>query len=260
MLWHKSWLESRSRFLIGLGILMMMAAGTVVDYRSVERLLPLVRSMDASRLAADNPLARLIRQGIEVQRDYRGFVWWQWFRDNLAHTWTLFAVLLGSGGLLPQGSGGETLFTLSLPVSRNRLIGVRTATNLAELFVLAIGPSLVIPALSPTIGQQYAIADVAVHGLCLFVSGAAFFSLAILLSTVFGDLWRPLLITCAVAVALAMAEFTARQAWPYGPFSLMSGEAYLTAHTIPWAGLLASATVAAAILYAAARNFAIADF
>ena len=52
--------------------------------------------------------------------------------------WTLFAVLLGTGGLLSQASGGGALFTLSLPVSRNRLLGVRAATGLAELLVLAL--------------------------------------------------------------------------------------------------------------------------
>ena len=57
---------------------------------------------------------------------------------------------------------------------------------------------------SPAIGERYSLIDVAVYGVCLFLGGAVFFSLALLLSTVFDDLWRPLLLTCAVAFVLAL--------------------------------------------------------
>jgi len=41
MLWYKSWLETRWRFLIGLVLLMIVAAGTVFDYPAVAKLAPL---------------------------------------------------------------------------------------------------------------------------------------------------------------------------------------------------------------------------
>ena len=37
---------------------------------------------------------------------------------------TLFAVLLGTGGMLSQPSGDAVLFTLSMPASRRRLLGL----------------------------------------------------------------------------------------------------------------------------------------
>src|SRR5712692_9864404 len=109
-------------------------------------------------------------------RDYRGYVWSQWIRQSLTNLATLFAVLLGSGGLLPHTSRGAALFTLSMPVSRTRLVGVRAATGLAELLALAIIPILLLSLLSPAIGQRYGIEDAVAHGVCLFVAGAAFFS------------------------------------------------------------------------------------
>src|SRR5206468_5507989 len=102
------------------------------------------------------------------------------------------------------GSGGAALFTMSLPASRRRLVGVRAAAGLAEFFVLAFVPCLLIPLLSPTVGESYAVGSAIVHGVCAFIAGAVFFGVALLLSTVYGDLWRPLLITCAVAAALAL--------------------------------------------------------
>jgi ABC-2 type transport system permease protein len=258
MLWNKSWMETRWRFLIGLALLTILACGTVFDYPTVVKLMPLARSLETT-IDASGPLGRLIKEGTELQHDYRGFVWWQWFRQNLTQMWTLFAVLLGSGGLLSPSAGSAALFTLSLPASRNRLLGVRATTGLAELLVLAFVPSLLIPLLSPAIGQSYSVGDVLVHGACLFIAGTVFFSLAFLLSTVFGDLWRPLLITCALAVVLAVfgQAGTDRR---YSIFWVMSAEAYFRRSDVPWLGLLTTAAVSATMLYAATRNFARQDF
>ena len=90
MLWYKAWQESRWRFLSGLVLLMVLACGIVFDYPVAAKLMPLASSIDAG----DSFVGRAIKQAIEAQRDYRGFVWWQWVRQNLTLTWTLFALLL----------------------------------------------------------------------------------------------------------------------------------------------------------------------
>src|SRR5258706_6619396 len=209
MLWYKSWLETRWRFLIGLGLLSLVACGAVFDYPTVLKLMPLTSSLETT-IDTGTKLGRLVNRAVAVQGTYRGFIWWQWVRENLTNLWTIFAVLLGSGGLIASsasgGSGCGALFTLSLPASRTRVIGVRAVTALGELFVMVLVPSLVIPLLSPAIGQHYSVIDTLVHSVCMFVAGATFFSLAFLLSTVFNDLWRPLLITIAIAVCVALFE------------------------------------------------------
>jgi ABC-type transport system involved in multi-copper enzyme maturation permease subunit len=255
MLWYKSWLETRWRFLIGLGILMMLATGMTINYPAIQSLMPMSDAIDTS-----GPLGQLIKDAIDTQREFRGFVWYQWVRQNLAQTWTLFAVLLGSGGLLAHASGGAPLFTMSLPVSRNQVLWVRAATGLAELLVLAIIPFLLIPLLSPLIGESYRLADAVIHGACLFLAGTVFFSFALFLSTVFADLWRPLLIACAVAFVLAVVEQLPGGFSNYGIFNVMSAEAYFRSGAVPWTGMLTSLTVSAAILYGASTNFARQDF
>jgi ABC-type transport system involved in multi-copper enzyme maturation permease subunit len=174
--------------------------------------------------------------------------------------WILFAVLLGTGGLLSQVSGGGALFTLSLPVSRAQLLGIRAATGLAELAVLAFVPSLFLAAFSPVIGQTYGITDALIHSACLFIAGAVFFSLAFLLSTVFSDVWRPLLIALCVAVVLATVEQFSRDLSRFGLFHVMSAEAYFRAGTLPWLGLSTSAAGSLLMLYTATRSIARQDF
>ena len=255
MLWYKSWLETRWRFAIGLAILILSAVGTVLAYPRVVQLLPLVPSVDVP-----GEVGRRILEIATLSRTYRGYVWAQWLRQNMTQMLALFAALLGTGGLLAQASGGGALFTLSLPVSRDRLLGVRVATGLAELLALAFLPSLVLPLLSPAVGETFSVVDVLVYGTCAFFAAAVLFSMASLLSTVFSDVWRPALIVCALAACVGIAEPFFGDYSRYGFFGLMDGEMYFRGAGLPWLGLLASAAASAAMLFAASRNLARQDF
>jgi len=254
MLWHKSWLDTRWRFLIGFALMVCAAGFVVATYLRVKELLPLLPALNTSGV-----LGQKIREAAELQRTYRGFVWSQWFRQTPTQTGTLFAVLLGSGGLISQGSTGK-LFTLSLPVSRPELVGARAATGLAEWFAIALVPSLLIPVLSPSIGERYAVSAALVHGSCIFVGGAVFFSLAVLLSTVFDDGWTPGLIALAVAVVGGTIELGIVGPTRFGTFSVMTGENYFRTGAVPWSGLAVNAAVSAAMLYGAGMNLARRDF
>lgn len=251
MLWYKSWLETRWRFLIGLALLMCSAGALVLTYPRVQELLPLVPAVDAQ-----GELGRRIREAVELSREYRGFVWAQGFRQNLSQMGTLFAVLLGTGGLF---SSGAALFTLSLPATRREQLRVRAATGLGEWLLLALVPAVVIVLMSPAIGESYSLGAALIHGLCLFVAGAVFFSLAVLLSTWFTDVWRPLLIALGIAAAIAVVEQFSPAAGR-GLFAVMSGETYFRSATVPWFGLAAAAALSAALLYGAAANIEHRDF
>jgi hypothetical protein len=255
MLWYKSWLETRSRFLIGLVLLMFSAVGVVMFYPRLLNLLPEVNKVEVGGV-----LGRRIKEGAELARSYRGYVWSQWLRQSMTNMLTLFAVLLGAGGLLSQASRGGAVFTLSLPVSRNRVVAIRAATGLAELLVLAVVPVLLLPVLSPAVGETYGIGDALVHGACLFIAAGVVFSLTFLLATVFSDLWRPVLIASGAAAVLGLCDPFFPALSRYGLFGIMSGEVYFRGGGLPWLGLLASAAASAAMLYAATTNIGRQDF
>lgn len=250
MLWYKSWLETRWRFLIGLALLVCSAASTVLFYPQVLQLLPLVPKDPGG------PLGERIRETAELIRDYRGYVWAKWYRENGMQWSTLFAILLGTAGVLSPAAG--RMFTLSLPVSRRRVIAIRALTGLGELFVLALLPSLIIPLFSPAIGQTFSVAAAVVHTFCLFTTVSIFFFFAFLLSTMFDDVWRPLLIALGVAVVLSVLDRALP--FPYGLYRVMSAEAYFRTAHVPWVGLLASAGISAALYFGAASNIVRRDF
>ena len=247
MVWQKAWRDTRWRFFTGLILLLVLACGTIVDYRAVQQLGPRTNiSFDVS-----TAVGRTLQEAFETQREYRGFVWWAWFRQNLQQMWTLFAILIGAGGLLARSVGDGALFTLTLPASRRDVLGARLAVGLAELAVLALVPSLLIPLMSPAIGQHYSIVDVLVHGVCLTVAGSVWFCLTVLFSTMFRDLWRPMLIAGSLALIVALLEYASG----IGPFHVMDAAGYFRTGQLPWAALLAMALAASALAYAADRTY-----
>jgi len=255
MLWYKSWLDTRWRFLIGFALMTCAAFVVVATWVRFKALLPQLSMLDPG----GGLIGQKIREAAELQKTYPGYVWSQWFRQTPTQTGTLLAILLGSGGLLSQGSTGQ-LFTLSLPVTRGQLVGARAATGLAEWLAIAIVPSLMIPLLSSSVGESYAVSTALVHGLCIFVGGAVFFSLAVLLSTVFSDLWRPLLVALTVAIVGGTIELAIVGPTRFGTFCVMTGENYFKTGFVPWGGLVVNAAVAAAMLYGAGINLARRDF
>jgi len=255
MLWYKTWLDTRSRFLAGLALLLLSAGSTVLIYPQVAQLLPTV-----PETALTGAIGRQVREALELSRTFEGFVWREWFVNNLPKTWALFAILLGAGGLLSQASRGGAMFTLSLPVSRERLLDIRAGAALSELLVLAIVPSLLVVVLSPSIGQSYRLADALVYSVCLFIAGTVLFSLTFLLSTVFTDIWRPPLIVVCIAMCVSFMEQAIQGLSRYSLFGVMSAESYFRDGAVPWLGLVITASASAAMLYLARVNMARHDF
>ena len=255
MLWYRSWLETRWRFVIGLALLPLSAAGSVLAYPRVIKLLPL-----ASQVDPNDVLGQRVLEAAQVMATYRGYIWVQWFAQNMTQQWTLFAVLLGSGGLLAQASGGGALFTLSLPVTRDRVVGARALIGLAELLVLAFVPSLLIPLLSPAVAQHYSMVDALAHAAFMFLGGSVFFSLTFFFSSVFHDVWRPLLVVVGVCMVFVFVDAVVRDLSRFSPFGLMNGESYFQGEGVPWLGLLVSVVVSFVLLVAAIRNIARQDF
>jgi hypothetical protein len=251
MVWLKTWLDTRWRFLIGFALLLLSACGIAVSYVQVAELIPTIRAANVP----DGPLTAAIEEAMNVQSTFNGFVWSQWFGGNLTTLATFFAAILGSGSPLAGGRG--VTFSLALPVSRRRWLATRASLGLMELLVLVLVPSLVIVLLAPVIGETYALGAAVVHSLSVFIVSAAFFGCALLLSTFFNGVLRPLLMTCLIAIVLGMFEaFVPHD----GVFSAMSAETYFRDGALPWAGWLASAVVTAGLLYSAAVNVERRDF
>ena len=145
MLWYKAWLDTRWRFVIPLVVLVVNVWGLILEYPPVAGLLGSVQ-VHPDALVQSGALGRAILESIGAERTYRGYIWYQWFRNNLSQLAILFAVLLGSGNLLSGAAG--TLFTLSLPRSRHAWLATRAVLGLGPSLTLALVPSVAVVLLS----------------------------------------------------------------------------------------------------------------
>jgi hypothetical protein len=250
MLWQKAWVDTRWRFLLGLALLLVLACGSSMAF-------PRVRDFFASMqlpVVADEEAAQAFRESLEFMRTFRGYVWSQWFAQTFPLLLTVIAALLGSGSPLVKGGSGA-LFSLALPVSRGRWIGTRAGVGFVELFVLALAPSVAFTVLAPVVGEHFSVTEAVAYGLSAFLGASLFFGLAVFLSTLFNDVWRPLLLTCVGAFAIG-----AIVPHDYGLLRAMGGQSYFFSGALAWPELLVSALGASGLVYAAAARITRRDF
>lgn len=221
MLIYKAWLETRGRFLAGLVLLIAISAYTVVRASSIIH--------DREQFRHEHIL-------------YAQYLWILLYKGYFQSLWILSAVMLGLGGLWREKAGRVSGFTLSLPVSRRRLVLVRSAVGAAEAITLAVVPSISIWAISALSGQPYRLNEAISHSILMAGGGLIFYGFGLLLSHLMqGEFSAPTLglsgcLILYVALHLLRIE-------TYNPFDLMSGKHYLDPNTfllsggLPWVPL-----------------------
>jgi hypothetical protein len=251
MLWQKAWIDTRWRFLAALAVMLVSAFANIRLYALAA---DQMRTM-AAMIAARPELGQgLIAPG-DVAMRYHDFLWSFWF--TLGVQWTICAALIGSGGVVSQQAGGGVLFTLSLPVTRGRLLFSRTAVGLIELTALAVIPSLAIPLASPLIHQSFPLDKALLMACSTFVGGLGVFGFAVWLSTAFADrrVWLVAIVAPLIVGNLVTEDSAART-----PFRLIDTWTQLDRGQAPWLLWLASVLAFAAFLFAATRSLARRDF
>lgn len=227
MLWYKTWLETRSRFLACLAGITLIISFFVHHAESII----LWRHADSSN----------------------GIVFFA--QGYLVGVWILCVILLGMGGLVRERAVGASSFTLVLPVSRMRLIGVRIALSVFEAMALATVPWAAILLITRLSGSPIHLSQAGFYLSLLISGGLIYFAFAILVSSLIeGEYTAP-------AVAYGLTIFTGllfgNVAWlrPYMDiWRFMGGDNHLDKHTFlltgtfPWCGALACVTIAVVML------------
>src|SRR5258706_568323 len=161
---------------------------------------------------------------------------------------------LGMGGIVRERAIGTSSLTLSLPVSRARLLGIRIGMGIFEAIALGVVPWTTIFLVSFLARMPILISQVGFYVLLLLGGGLAYFAMAVLVSSlVEGEYTAP-----AVAFGLVLLTAIVFDAWlrPFNLWRLVTGDFYIDRHTyllsghFPWLGTLASLSAAALMLLA----------
>jgi len=226
VLWYKAWIETRSRFLISLVTLTLFSAIFVQHAQGMLR--PEWKS-DFNRLLFVN-------------------------QQFLAIMWVLSVVLLGMGGIVREKATGISSLTLSLPVSRRRLVGIGVGVGLLEAAILGLVPWIAVFFVSFFARKPISITQVASYVLLLLGGGLVYFALAVLVSSLAsGEYSAPALTFGIVLLAAMLFDAWLRQ---FNVWRLVTGDlsinrsTFLLSDHLPWLGMLCSMSVASLMVVA----------
>lgn len=226
MLWYRAWLETRSRFLIALAGCIALSSRMVVVFLK-------------------NGSPRQLGQVLHATH------------EALAVAWLLMVTLLMMGGLVREKAAGSSSFTLSLPVSRLRLMSVRIAVGVLEAVALAISPWMAMLFTAHVASNLHYMYQAGFHVFLLLSGGLLFLGVALLISSlVQGEYTAPIVSFIVIAV-LAYELDGPKFRW-FSPWSFMLGSDHFQWRSsafvgpVPWligatfvavAGLLALASI-----------------
>ena len=224
MLWYKGWLETRFRILFMLAYV----------------LFPMALRITTPHNTSPTPL--------EEQHQIA----------FLAFYWSFGSILLAGAGIKTQGSlrttkvfHGSMYFTLTMPVSRFRLLAARAGLGMLETIAVLAATPFAIWVMFPATRMHLSISDLLEYWGVISVCVSLFYFLGVVFASVFDDAtqgWMSML-----AVISLQGLFTNLPVPPsLNVFRAMGEASPLFTHTFPWASMAVSLGVAAVLLCIAA--------
>jgi hypothetical protein len=249
MLWKKVWWETRWLFLIGLGALLSICILTfVADYDTATWTARLQRS------------AGLSESERQVLDNFQGRMWMLLFKFLLCFVWADYAVIMGAACLMTvcpampsQGAAG--LYTLSLPVSRRKVLLSQATVGFSQIFLVALITPLILPLIARFQGQWFSWKDALIYTLMMVLGSAVFFYLSFLLTVILNNWVFAFMLVEGVVIALFL-PFLSLEARPWwNILGVMAGESYFYHGQIPWLGLSISLILSAVFMFTAVRIY-----
>jgi hypothetical protein len=188
---------------------------------------------------------------LEVYALHRGSPKAGQITSAFATLWILSSVFSASTGIKTQAGGfapakglhGSTYFTLSLPVSRATLFGVRTAIGLLEMAIIMVAATCSLWASFPALHDGNTLLTAAASGLATFACCLTFYFISAMMAIFLDPQWQ---LYGGVAIVWFCWWLTRDVQNRFNVFSTLGAPALVT-HNIPWEAIAVS-VVAAAIL------------
>jgi ABC-2 type transport system permease protein len=239
MLWYKTWLETRSRFLLSLLNIVALCSFSV--YHGTEGAMPYTKS------------------------DYY-FAVLHGGHSLLCMLWVLAVTLLAMGGLLREKAVGTAPFTLALPVSRARLLAVRISLVLGEAMALVIVPWIAMFLIGALNGKTHSFYQASFHMVLLAGGGVSFLGMALLISSLVEGEYTAPLVTFGVLIGISVVLSSSSSLAVYSPIEFIRGTEFLDRHTrlliapIPWMRISVNMLIGALLVAISAKSIQARDF
>ncbi len=238
MYWYKPWCELRTRILLS-----------------------------AAAIAAACGFAVYMQESLRRGHDsltYAHYLWSLIYNSLVRDLFVLLTTVFGAGGLLQERAQGTVGFTLALPVSRVRATMLRAAMGYAGVLLMSLMPALVLPLASPVMGQHYAFTEALRFFVLYACTGAVIYSFTFLLSHMMAGEYSAILLAVPGVVAYSvLIEMLGMDRIPSlnflnvmtgGDMPWFSESSGLFTGGLPWLALVVMLSIAAALVYLAARR------
>jgi ABC-2 type transport system permease protein len=231
MLVYKAWLETRTRFLISLIGITVLAA--IYIWRQDRDALP--------------------TSGIS----YYYFVLAGGHRI-VAMLWSIAIMFLMMGGIVREKAVGASSFTLALPVSRRRLMWTRIVFGLAQSAILGLVPWSAMFLIGSVAGRSLAIGQAVTYLTVMFAAGLTFFAVAVFTSSLLeGEYTAPMVaFGTLIAFAIALNDPPLRTYSPWFMLlgaNLMERKSNMLTAPLPWPVIGIFAIFAVVLLFASVQ-------
>lgn len=171
----------------------------------------------------------------------------------------MVCALLGGAGIVTQASlqatkglHGSTLFTLSLPVSRLRLLAVRAGIGWLELVCVIAALCCGMWLASPAYRAVATPVEMMEYAATLVAGASALYCFSVLLATFLDDQWRAWASMLGSAAVWWLSIHTPLPVSANIFWAMREGSPIL-AHTMPWTAMAFSLGLAAILFFAALK-------
>jgi hypothetical protein len=227
MLWYKGWHETRIRLSIA-GVMM-------VFYLTVFHFMQATAPPPGAKPAAAFALGATI------------------FIVNF-YTWLAGAGIATQASFqATKGLHGSTFFTLSLPVSRFRLLAVRACIGWLEMTGLIGAWCCGCWLLLPVVRESVTAMDTFEYAVVLIACGSSLYFLSVLLATFLDDLWRMWGGMIAFGGLWLLSSYAPLPVSVNIVRAMLGESSPLLAHTMPWTTMSFSLGLAAVLFLAALK-------
>lgn len=226
MFWYKAWLETKFKFLLALAFMVFY----LIVFYLMRNLPPPPGGRPALALGLTATVFAVILYtwlagtGIDTQPGFRA----------------------------TKGLHGSTLFTLSLPVSRLRLLTVRAGIGWLEMAVAILAWCCGLW-LTLRLAGSVSAADMLEYVVALIVCASSLYFLSVLLGTFLDDQWRMYTTAMATGTLWMLGTFVRLPKSANIVQAIMGESSPLVSHAMPWMPMLFSLVLAAVFFLAALK-------
>ncbi len=245
MLWYKCWREMRNVMLVGVAS-MAVACVMIVHFQQA------------------------MRNSVGVPTTYIAYVWKSVYDSLGRDVFLIMTLILGSGGLLQEKSQVTVGFTLSLPVSRKKILWMRALMGYAGVLALSLTPAVVMPVASRMAGLEYPVMQALGFSALWAGVGAVFYGYTFFLAQrLEGEHTALLLAVPSLMLYGVAAELPWLAKFPLlNIFDVITGEEmpyfneriHMLTGALPWLALASMVLVAAGAVEIGARRMQAKDF